>query len=245
MVAGMSDAAGSAVGPVVTTVEDGVAVLRFDDGKVNALSYEAIDALHAGLDRAEADADAVCLVGRDGKFSAGFDLSVMSSGPDAARDMVKRGGDLIIRLYLHPQPVVGAVTGHALAAGALLVLACDVRIGADVPAKIGLNETSIGMPLPLFAIELAQDRLAAEARVRATLGAEVYDPQGAVAVGYLDRVAPAASVADEAIAEARRLGAYASGPYALTKRTMREPVIDRVRAAGGKDLEQFTVEAAG
>jgi enoyl-CoA hydratase len=240
-VAGMSDAAG----PVVTTVEDGVAVLRFDDGKVNALSYEAIEALQAGLDRAQADADAVCLVGREGKFSAGFDLSVMTSGPDAARDLLRTGGDLIIRLYLHPQPVVAAVTGHALAAGALLLLACDIRIGADAPAKIGLNEASIGMPLPLFALELAQDRLAPDARVRATLGAEIYDPEGAATVGYLDRVAPVGSVVDDAIAEARRLGAYASGPFALTKRTMREPVIDRVRAGGGRDLEQFTVDAAG
>jgi enoyl-CoA hydratase len=240
-VAGMSDAAG----PVVTTVEDGVAVLRFDDGKVNALSYAALDALQAGLDRAEADADAVCLVGREGKFSAGFDLSVMTAGPEAARDLLRSGGDFIIRLYMHPQPVVAAVTGHALAAGALMVLACDVRIGADLPAKIGLNETSIGMPLPLFAVELAQDRLAAEARVRATLGAEVFDPHGAAAIGYLDRVAPAESAVEEAIAEARRLGQYASGPYALTKRTMRQPVLDRLRAAGGRDLEEFTVEAPG
>ena len=85
-----------------------------------------------------------------------------------------------MRLYMHPQPVVVAVTGHALAAGALLALACDVRIGADVPAKIGLNETSIGMPLPLFATELARDRLSPTAFVRATLAAEIYDPEGAV-----------------------------------------------------------------
>lgn len=234
-----------AAGPVVTTVEDGVAVLRFDDGKVNVLSYAAIEALEAGLDRAEVDADAVCLVGREGKLCAGFDLSVMTAGPDAARDLLGRGGELILRLYLHPQPVVAAVTGHALAAGALLVLACDLRIGADIPAKIGLNETSIGMPLPQFALELARDRLAPEARVRATLGAEVYDPAGAVAVGYLDRVAPAEAVLDQAVADARRLGGYASKPYALTKRSLRQPVIDRVRAAGGRDLEQFTVEATG
>jgi enoyl-CoA hydratase len=237
----MSDAAG----PVVTTIEDGVAVLRFDDGKVNALSYAAIEALHAGLDRAEADAEAVCLVGRDGKFSAGFDLSVMNAGPDSARDLVAKGGELIMRVYLHPQPVVAAVTGHALAAGALLVLACDLRIGADVPAKIGLNETSIGMPLPLFALELAQDRLAPKARVRATLGAEVYDPEGAVGVGYLDRVAPAESVVDKAVGEARRLGGYATAAYAITKRTMRQPIVDRVRAAGGRDIAQFSVDPAG
>lgn len=232
-------------GPVVTTVEDGVAVLRIDDGKVNAISYAVIDALEAGLDRAEADADAVCIVGREKVLSAGFDLSVMNDGPAAARDLVKRGGAAFLRLYLHPQPVVVAVTGHALAAGALLVLSCDMRIGADVPAKIGLNETSIGMPLPLFALELAQDRLTPQARVRATLGAEVYGPQEAVAVGYLDRVAPAGSAVDEAVAEARRLGAYATAPYALTKRMMREPIVERVRAAGGRDIDQFTIEPAG
>jgi enoyl-CoA hydratase len=184
-------------------------------------------------------------VGRDGKFSAGFDLSVMKAGPDEARDLLAAGGRLIMRLYLHPQPVVAAVTGHALAAGALLVLACDVRIGPDAPAKIGLNETSIGMPLPLFALELAQDRLAPTARVRATLGAEVYDPQSAATVGYLDRVAPPDSVVDEAIAEARRLGAYSNASYAATKRSMRQPIFDRIRADGDRSVKDFVVQATG
>ena len=64
-----------------------------------------------------------------------------------------------MRIYGHPQPVVLGVTGHALAAGALLALSCDVRIGGDGPAKIGLNETAIGMGLPHYAVELAQARL--------------------------------------------------------------------------------------
>ena len=146
-------------GPLTTTIEDGVAVLHFDDGKANVLSHAAIDAFEAALDRAADEARAVCIVGREGKLCAGFDLSVMTGEPDGARQLVSRGAALLMRLYLHPQPVVVAVTGHALAAGALLALTCDVRIGADVPAKIGLNETSIGMPLPQFAIELARDRL--------------------------------------------------------------------------------------
>jgi enoyl-CoA hydratase len=141
--------------------------------------------------------------------------------------------------------VVVAVTGHALAAGALLVLSCDVRVGADVPAKIGLNETSIGMPLPLFALELARERLDRTALVRATLGAEVYDPEGAVAAGYLDRVVDADACVDEAVAEARRLGAYATAPYARTKQTLRQPMVDRVRAGGRDDLARFTVESPG
>src|SRR5262249_42122291 len=154
------------------------------------------------------------------------------AGADAARSLVERGGSLLLRIYAHPQPVVVAVTGHALAAGALLVLACDVRIGADVPAKIGLNETSIGMPLPLFALALAEDRLARTELTRATLGAQVYDPAGAVAAGYLDRVVAADVVADEAIAEARRLGGYRAQAYAQTKEVLREGTVRRVLEGG-------------
>lgn len=227
---------------VTTTIEDGVAVLRFDDGKVNVLSYAAIDAIQAGLDRAQADATAVCIVGRPGKFSAGFDLSIMSSGIEAAQDLVAKGGDMMMRLFLHPQPVVGAVTGHALAGGALIALCCDVRIGADVPAKLGLNETSIGMPLPLFAIELARDRLARTALVRATVTAETYDPHAAAEVGYLDRVVAADECEAEAIAEARRLGGYSNAAYAQTKQVLRQPVINRVTAGAAEDLKRFSVD---
>ncbi|HKE77192.1 MAG TPA: crotonase/enoyl-CoA hydratase family protein [Acidimicrobiales bacterium] len=234
----MSDAPG----PVTTTVEDGVAVVRFDDGKANVLSYAALNALAAALDRAGADADAVCLVGREGKLSAGFDLAVMTAGPDAARGLVAQGCDLLLRLYEHPQPVVVAVTGHALAAGALLVLACDVRIGADVPAKIGLNETAIGMPLPLFAVALAEDRLARTHLSRATVTAEIYDPAGAVAAGYLDRVVPVEAVEGEAIVEARRLAAYSTTAYGQTKQVLRGPTIARVRAGNEADLARFAVQ---
>jgi enoyl-CoA hydratase len=232
-------------GPVTTSIEDGVAVLRFDDGKANVLSMAALPSFDAGLDRAATDADAVCIVGREGRFCAGFDLSVMTAGPEAARDLVARGGELLMRIYQHPQPVVAAVTGHALAAGALMVLSCDVRIGADVPVKIGLNETSIGMPLPLFAIALAEDRLATSVLVEATLGARVYHPRGAVGAGYLDRVVAVEAVEGEAIAEARRLGAYSSRAYAQTKEVLRAGTLARVREGAAADLDRFTVEPPG
>lgn len=230
----MSDAA------VTTTIEDGVAVLRFDDGKVNVLSYDAIEALSAGLDQAEAEASAVCLVGRPGAFSAGFDLSVMTTGIEHALKLVTEGGKLMLRLYLHPQPVVAAVTGHALAGGVLLAATCDVRVGADRASKIGLNEANIGMSLPSFAVELARDRLTPTALVRATLLGEIFGPHGAVEAGWLDKVVPEDACVDEAIAEARRLGALSPAAYAQTKKMLREPTVERTMAAATR--ENFSVD---
>ncbi len=222
--------------PVTCTIEDGVAVLRLDDGKVNVVSHRTIELLHAGLDRAAAEATAVAIIGREGKLSAGFDLTEMTAGVEQARALVGAGGRLLMRVYGHPQPVVVAVTGHALAAGALLVLSCDTRIGADGPAKIGLNETAIGMALPLYAIELAQARLDPAHLSRAAVQAEIYDPAGAVAAGYLDRVVPAAACEAAAIDEARRLGQLPAGAYAGTKLRLRRDLVDRVLAGIDADM---------
>jgi enoyl-CoA hydratase len=136
--------------------------------------------------------------------------------------------------------VVVAVTGHALAAGALLALSCDTRIGGDGPAKIGLNETAIGMGLPHFAIELAIARLSPAHLTRSAVQAEIYDPAGAVEAGYLDRVVAAAECVPTAIAEAARLGQLPGGAYSHTKRAIRQPMIDRVLAFIDEDMAKVS-----
>lgn len=224
--------------PAQLTIEDGVAVVRLDDGKANAVSHALIDQVHAALDTAQADATAVAFIGREGRFSAGFDLSVMTQGADATRGLVRAGGELLMRVYTHPQPTVAAVTGHALAAGALLCLACDTRIGsADLPAKIGLNETAIGMGLPWYGIRLGEARLSVRHRQRAVLQAEIYDMSGAVDAGYLDELVAADAVAGTAIERARQLGQLPGNAYGFTKRRLRQALADEVLRGIEADME--------
>src|SRR5438105_13642725 len=125
----------------VSLERDGaVAVISIDDGKANALSPDVLSALSEAFDKAEADgASAVLLQGRPGRFSAGFDLSIMTSGVEPMRALVTQGAELLLRVFTYPVPVVAACTGHALAAGALLLLVSDVRVGAEGEFKIGLN----------------------------------------------------------------------------------------------------------
>lgn len=226
--------------PVQCAIDDGVAVIRLDDGKANAVSHTLIEQLHASLDRAQQDADAVAVVGRDGRFSAGFDLSVMSQGADATRGLVRAGGELLMRLYAHPQPTVAAVTGHALAAGALLCLACDRRIGsADVAAKIGLNETAIGMGLPWYAVRLGEARLSTHHRQRSMLQAEIYDMTGALDAGYLDELVSADAVVETALERARSLGQLPGGAYRTTKQRLRQSLVEEVLAGLDGDMQQM------
>lgn len=221
-------------------LDDGLAVITLDDGKANAFGNDTLGVLEGLLDRVEADgARALVLVGRPGRFSAGFNLAEMTASDESMRALVARGARWWLRLYGLGIPTVAACTGHALAGGAITLLACDVRIGADVPCKIGLNEVAIGMPLPIFAVEFARDRLTKASFLRSITGT-TYDPEGAATVGYLDRVVPADDVVAEALAEARALAALRTGAYARTKTNARGPMIEA--ALAGVDADLATVE---
>ncbi len=198
---------------------DDIVVITMDDGKANALSFSMIEELSAAIDAAEADPSlvAVVLAGRDGKFSAGFDLSVMLSGEiGPIVDLVANGGDLVRKIYGCGIPVVAACTGHALAAGALMLLGCDVRVGPDAPVKIGLNEVAIGMTLPDWALTLASTRLSRRHLQRAIANARITDGEGAVDVGFLDRVVASELVIETAVAEARALAVLDRNAYRQT-----------------------------
>ena len=221
-------------------LEDRVAVLRLDDGKANALSHAAIEALDAALDRAEKEAGAVCLLGRAGRLCAGFDLAVMRSGPEPMRRLVTAGAELCLRMAVHPLPIAIGCTGHALAAGALLLLSADARIGARGDFKIGLNEVAIGMSLPAFAYELARERLSKRHLLRAAAQAELYAPDAAVDAGFLDSVCEPEEVAPAALAEARRLAALPQPAFARTKAALRGEMVASLRATLAEDMARLT-----
>ena len=221
-------------------LRDAVAVLHFDDGKANAFSHGAIETLHAHLDRADKDAKAVLLTGRPGRFSGGFDLAVMRSGGDAVRGLVTAGAELFLRMFALPQPNVVACTGHAVAAGALALLAADTRFGARGDFKIGLNEVGIGMTLPVFAVELARHRLSKRHFQRATIQAELYAPDAAVDAGFLDRVVNPESLFDAAFAEAARLAELPQPAFANTKASARAATLSSIRETLEEDMRKMT-----
>lgn len=216
------------------SLADDIATLTMDDGKANAMAPAMSAALNAGLDRASGEAKAVVIRGREGVMCGGFDLKIIRGDDDAAKAGMREAGmALLKRLYLSPQPIIFAVTGHSVAMGALLLLAGDFRVGRSGDFRIGLNETGIGLSLPITGLELARDRLAPMVFQRATINAELFSPDTAVSAGYLDQVADTAGF-DAAVSEvAQTLAALDPTAFAETKRRVRQPTLERIDALEG------------
>lgn len=220
-----------------------VAVITLDDGKANAISHQMAGDVHDALGRARTEAGAVAIVGRPGRFSAGFDLATMTSGTDNARELLRVGAELALEIYDFPRPVVIGATGHALAMGAILLFASDLRIGADGDFKIGLNEVAIGMPVPRFAVELGRDRLSPRAFSQAIGLARIHSPQEAAEAGFLDEVVAADQVVPAAVEAAARLGStLRRTAFELTRTAARGDKLAQLRHGLAADVAEFVVE---
>jgi enoyl-CoA hydratase len=203
-----------------------VAIVSIDDGKANVVGHSFIDELNEALNRAEQDsAGAVILRGREGIFSAGFDLGEFKKGAEAGMSMVSKGMQLLIRLYSFPLPLVVACTGHGIAMGAFIILACDKRIGVRGKFKITLPETAIGMELPAVMMELTASRISPQYITRVVIQSEVFDPDQALEIGFLDEVVEVGALDDKAMAIAKQLAQLPGVQYAANKLLARKKTL--------------------
>jgi enoyl-CoA hydratase len=217
-------------------LDGGIATIAMDDGKVNALSIEMLKAVLACLDRAEADEAVVILTGREGYFSAGFDLKVFQEEPERIVEMLTLGARLSERVLSFPTPVLVACSGHAIAAGTFAALAADLRIGVEGPFKLGLNEVRIGLTVPLYVVELARQRLAPAHFNRALITAEMYGPEEAVDAGILDRIVPPAELESAGREAAEEMAGLNMAAHSATKLRVRESALEAFRAAVETEL---------
>jgi enoyl-CoA hydratase len=225
---------------------EGVASILLDDGKVNVMSIDMLSDIASALDRAERSAEIVVLRStRPDIFSAGFDLKIFAAGEIAkSLEMVKAGAELALRLMSFPLPTIGVMEGHAYPMGTFLLLACDFRLGARGPHRMGLNEVAIGIPPPGFAIELARSRLHPAWLSRTVTSGEMYEPDDAVIAGLLDRVVPPDAIGAELGKIVSALRTIHKPSHATAKTRLRHATMDAMRAAIDRELTMAAYEAS-
>jgi enoyl-CoA hydratase len=215
--------------PITYALADGIAEITLDDGKVNAMSLDLFRGLGAVLDRAEADRPgALVITGRAGAFSAGLNMKLLPTlAPADLRTTLLAFGRTMLRVFTFPIPTVAALSGHAIAGGAMLAFACDLRVMAEGPFRLHLNEVAIGLPLPTWAIVMAESAVPSRWQTDTILHARPYSPDEALERGLVEDVARPANrlrdVAREAAARLKPLdlAAYATAKVRLRARAVR------------------------
>ena len=217
-------------------LRDGVATIRIEDGKRNALSPEVLRGLYRAFDRAAADGATVILTGREEVFSAGFDLKVMNRGGPRALNMLRLGYAFTARVMAYPHPVIVACNGHCFAMGVFLMLSADHVIGSRGDFTISANEVAIGMTMPRVAAAVLRHRLTPAAYQRAVTLSERFDVGAALEAGFFDETIEPAELMERAAALAAELKELDAWAHRRSKRRIRRATIRRIRFALPLDL---------
>jgi enoyl-CoA hydratase/carnithine racemase len=203
-------------------VDEGVATLRLDRPKMNALNAQMQEEIRAAATEATArdDVKAVVVYGGERVFAAGADVKEMAEMSYV--DMVARSGALqssFSSVAAIPKPVVAAVTGYALGGGCELALCADVRFAAD-DAVLGQPEILLGI-IPGAGGTQRLTRLVGPSRAKDIIFTGRFVPADeALAIGLVDRVHPAESVYDEAVAYCRQFTTAATYALRAAKETI-------------------------
>lgn len=219
--------------------DDGVALVRLQNGKVNSLSAEVLRQLRQAADDLTADPPgAVVVTGSERIFAAGADISEFG-GPAEAREIGGLFVEALDAVAAIPRMVIAAVAGPALGGGCELALACDLRIAAD-NARFGQPEILLGI-IPGGGGTQRLARLVGPARAKdLVLSGRQVRADDAVAMGLADEVVPAEELLDRARGRAAELARGAVVAQALAKRAIDEGLSGDL--ASGLSLEQDLFE---
>lgn len=215
---------------------DGVEVVYLERPPVNALDREFLEAITEHFKRlAEEGLPAVVLTAEGSAFSAGADLfRVLEEGEKYVDASVGALSSAFGALFEFPRPLVVAANGHALAGGAVILCAGDYRIMADGDGRVGVTELKVGVPFPIYALEIIRYAVAPQHLQEAVYLARAYRPRDALAKGFLDEVVEPDTLMDRSIEIAKRLAAIPPRSFEIMKKLLRAPTMDRIARYGAE-----------
>jgi enoyl-CoA hydratase len=188
----------------------------------NAVNGAVSRAFAAAFEELEKDDDCAVVIvtgAGDKAFSAGMDLKAFTAG-EADQIMNAPGGfgGLVQRDF--PKPIIAAVNGSALAGGCEMMLSCDLVVAAE-HATFGIPEVKRGLMAAAGALIRLPKRLPLGVALELALTGDPIDATRAYQLGLVNRVVPAASLMDEALALAEVIAENAPLAVRTTKRVLK------------------------
>jgi enoyl-CoA hydratase len=212
----------------------GIVVLKLAYGKANTMDIEFCEAMVNEFKALRSSsAKAVVVTGQGSIFSAGVELVRTSDGgPAYVRKFLPALNAMFDAVFYFPKPVVAAINGHAIAGGCVLACCADKRLMAQGNGRIGVTELLVGLPFPALAFEVMRAVTLSRYFSQAIYAGETYLPEGGAERGWIDEVVAPAELMDRAFAIAQTLAALPATSFAMTKRQMHLPVVERMELVG-------------
>lgn len=215
---------------ILVESKDGWDWMHLRLGRANAVGPEFLQAMDDALTRLppidmEGPARPVVVTGEKSAFSAGLDLPTLMTYDRAKMNAFLFDFDHTFSSFAClDRPVIGAINGHAVAGGAVLLLACDYRVGATKtpngkPYVVGLRESAIGLPLPHVVSRIVRASLPAGAiQMEIVLTGGLFSPQECATRGLIQRLVEPGELAEAGDEAAARFAASTGRAVQVLKR---------------------------
>ncbi len=219
--------------PIATLTQDNdISIIKLDDGKANAFSYDMLTQVNELLAKVPRDSGALVITGRDGLFSGGFDLKTLAAGDmEKITKMVQLGYRLLLELYSFDRPIIAAVSGHSIALGLFVTCSADYRIAIDGKYICQANEVRNNMDIPTQIMEILKARVNKNYFYPAVFHSDAYSVQDSIEVGFIDEVVPQTEFMDRVMEKAKELATLPHPFYANTKKSAQDDVRQKISDA--------------
>jgi len=225
-----------------TSIDDGIATIALQRGKVNAIDEAVVDELKEcfTLLAENPEVRAVIFTGEGKFFTFGFDIPEFLSYPrESFIRYLTKFTDLYTYLFLYPKPVIAALNGHTIAGGCMLAIACDYRLMVSGKAKISLNEINFGSSLFAGSVELMKFWLGHRKAERAVLSGGMFSAEEALQLGLIDQIVSYDDMEAAAKTMARDYAAKDGAAFRSIKHLVRKPLADDMIAREHDSIIEF------
>ena len=223
-------------------LRDGLATVRLQRGKVNALNEQVVEELSRCFRALEGDPEVrgILLTGSGKFFSFGFDIpEFLGVTKEDFTRYLHRFAGLYRELFGHPRPIVAALNGHTVAGGCMLASACDLRVMVKDNARIGLNEIGFGSSLFAGSLELLRFWVGDRRAQQIAYGGALYTAEEALALGLVDAITEGTALLDEARSRLSELAARSQVAFGSIKRQLRQHVLDEMQRREDASIREF------
>ena len=205
--------------------QDNISVLRLNNGVTNAISPQMVKELSAALETIQRDSKGLVLCGGEKFFSIGLDLPALIALDQAAMATFwEEFNQLVLNLYIFPLPAVCAVSGHAVAGGNILALTSDYRFATSESRKMGLNEITLGIPVPFLPDMLLKQVVGERRAISMMYSGTFMSLSEAEAIGLVDELHPVEALQQAAVEKVAAMAKLQPEAFAAIKANYTEPI---------------------